>query len=64
MQTRTYVLQEEEGAPTVGGEAQEPEHGVWDAGEDGAPGGEGLRVILVQLIGAGIHNLVVRQPNL
>lgn len=37
----------------VGREAQQPEHRAGHAAQDVAPGGEGLRVVLVQLQGEG-----------
>ena len=48
----------------VGREAQQPEHGVWHAVQDVAPRREGLGVVLVQLVGAGVDYPVLRQAHL
>lgn len=45
-------------------EPQQPEDRIWDAPQDVAPSLEGLWVVLVQLVAAGVHDLVVWQPNL
>ena len=48
----------------VGREAQKPEHGVGHATQDVAPGGEGLWVVFVELVGAGVDYPVLRQTHL
>lgn len=45
-------------------EAQQPQHGVGHAAQDVAPGREGLRVVLVELVGARVDNPVLRQAHL
>lgn len=43
------------------GEPEKPQHRVGHPLENITPGSEGLWVILIQLVGARIHNLVCRQ---
>ena len=45
-------------------EAQQPQHGVGHAPQDVAPGREGLRIVLVELVGARVDDPVLWKAHL